>query len=369
MAALKQSDRVISIGLTVTTSLLERLSSIERPFSELEDLVLLSRDGVPPTLPSAFQWGPRLRTLHLTRTAIPTLPVILSLSTDLVDLQLHEVPDSGYVSPTEFANALSRKTHLQSLSLHFLSSSLPTNHNLLPPRPRKRVVLPALTCLKYQGTDTYLEDFVARIDAPCLRDIDIFVFGLSKGAPELGRFISRIKLWTSLKRVAILSSKHAISITVTQPEALTRLELKISCNILTVQLNYMFSFCNGLSTVLRRAEHLRICTTLPTTRQKYSYPKQWLELIRTFRRAKWVHVFGEISTNIVLALQIYEMRRETVLPALCKLCIRKPEPRPASFQDAVESLIYSRWLSGQFIAVEYERLWSNELRGTGTAFV
>jgi hypothetical protein len=54
MAALKHSDRVSSISLTVTGSLLEKLSAIERPFSELEDLVLLSRDRALLTLPSTF---------------------------------------------------------------------------------------------------------------------------------------------------------------------------------------------------------------------------------------------------------------------------------------------------------------------------
>ena len=54
LTALKQSDRVISISLTVTNSLLEKLSAIEKPFSELEDLVL-SRDGGLLTLPSAFR--------------------------------------------------------------------------------------------------------------------------------------------------------------------------------------------------------------------------------------------------------------------------------------------------------------------------
>ncbi|KAH9077555.1 hypothetical protein EDB83DRAFT_2548618, partial [Lactarius deliciosus] len=52
MAALEQSDRVSSINLTATKSLLEKLSVTERPFSELEDLILLSRDGVPLTFPS-----------------------------------------------------------------------------------------------------------------------------------------------------------------------------------------------------------------------------------------------------------------------------------------------------------------------------
>jgi hypothetical protein len=61
MAALKQSDRVGSISLTVTNSLLKNLSTISEPFPILEELVLLSRDNVQVTLPSAFRWGPRLR--------------------------------------------------------------------------------------------------------------------------------------------------------------------------------------------------------------------------------------------------------------------------------------------------------------------
>ncbi|KAH9052268.1 hypothetical protein EDB87DRAFT_536172 [Lactarius vividus] len=68
VAALKQSDRVSSISLTVTSSLLEKISTIERSFSELEVLVLVYRDNTQSALPSAssFRWGSRLRTLHLT---------------------------------------------------------------------------------------------------------------------------------------------------------------------------------------------------------------------------------------------------------------------------------------------------------------
>ncbi|KAI9457248.1 hypothetical protein BJY52DRAFT_1212649, partial [Lactarius psammicola] len=40
MAALKHTDRVVSINLTVTSSLLEKMGTIVEPFSELEDLVL-----------------------------------------------------------------------------------------------------------------------------------------------------------------------------------------------------------------------------------------------------------------------------------------------------------------------------------------
>ena len=64
--ALKQVDCVCSISLTVTNSLLENLTAITEPLSELEDLVLFSRDNMRLTLPTTFRWGPRLRTLHST---------------------------------------------------------------------------------------------------------------------------------------------------------------------------------------------------------------------------------------------------------------------------------------------------------------
>ncbi len=121
VAALKQSDRVSSISLTITSSLLAKFFSTEEPFSNLEDLVLLSQNPMGLVLPSAFKWGSRLRRLQSTGIALPSLPQLLSPSLDLVDLQLHEVPSIGYSSPEEFASALSGMTQLQSLSLHFLS--------------------------------------------------------------------------------------------------------------------------------------------------------------------------------------------------------------------------------------------------------
>jgi hypothetical protein len=99
IAALKQSHRVRSISLTVTTSLQHKLYVIKRLFWELEDLILLSRASVPPTLPSAFLWCPRLRRLHLTRISFPPLVQLLHFSRDIVDLQLHEA-----LSPLVFLN-------------------------------------------------------------------------------------------------------------------------------------------------------------------------------------------------------------------------------------------------------------------------
>jgi hypothetical protein len=188
MATLKQSDRVSSITLTVTGSLLKKLSTIETPFSRLEDLVLLSRDAVALTLPSTFRLGSRLRCLHSTRIAFPALLQLLYSSRNLVDLQLHDVLNPSHLSPDALTNALSVLTQLRSLSLHFLSTSSKYRH---PPSPsQERAVLPVLTCLNFRGISDYLEGLVAIIDAPRLEDIEITLFDDSIfGHPKLSKFI------------------------------------------------------------------------------------------------------------------------------------------------------------------------------------
>ena len=176
IAALKQSGRVSSISLTVTSSLLEKLSAISETFSELEELVLLSQENMQQTFPSTFLWGPRLRTVHSTGIAFPSLPLLLLPCQDLVDLQLHEIPSAGYFSPEAFTNALSGTPQLRSLTLHLLSFPRRRSLHRFPPLPGERIVLAALTHLKYRGTSKYLDSFVGRIDAPLLRNIEITLF-------------------------------------------------------------------------------------------------------------------------------------------------------------------------------------------------
>jgi hypothetical protein len=366
MTALKQSDRVSSICLTVTRSLLKKLSAIEGPFSALEDLVLRSRDSMRLTLPSAFQWGPRLRTLHLTRAVIPALPRILSHSTSLVDLQLHEIPNVRYCPPEAFARALSEMTQLRSLSLHFLSLRHGRNYLGLPPQPGKRVTLPALTCLKYRGSSEYLDSLVARIDAPRLRDIGVTLSSQPTfEVSQLGRLINHIEMPRSHRRGRILCSDRAISISFT--EARTRLELQVSCKLLTRQVSYMARICSGISAFLLGVEYLRICTTRSTSGQDDSDHAEWLDLIGFFSGVKWLHLAGDVSTDILLALQNRDMWRGTGLPSLRKVrVVRQPEPRSWPLQEAIVLFMHSRILSGRITRVE----WINELLGKGgTTFV
>ena len=364
VAALKQSGRVSSISLTVTKSLLEKLSIIERPFSELEELILLSRDSVQLTLPSTFLWGAHLRTLHFTRISLPALPQILYASRNLVDLQLHEVINTWHISPTTLVNVLSKMPQLQSLSLHFSSTA---NHVLSPLPSGDRITLPVLTRLNFRGINSYLEGLVARIDAPGLKDIEITffnkrIFDVSK----LGEFIDRMGIQKSNRRADILSSKHCISISLTQPGAPKFLKVHVLCKTLPGQVYSMAQICSHFSTFIIIVRDLCIDVRRPPSGRDGVHSGLWLDLIDPFIGVKWFHLAGNLSTNIIFALQPSEKWRKTMLPVLRKLCIREPEPYDASLRKAVVSFMYSRRLSGRFLEVEYERLWADKLLGTGT---
>ena len=262
IAALKQFDRVCSIGLTVTKSLLKQLSAISESLSQLEELSLLSPDTMDLTLPSTFWWGSRLRTLHSTRVAFPVLPQLLLPSQNLVDLQLQEVPSAGYFSPEAFKNALSGMTHLQILTLHFISLPSRRNYHGLPSPSGERIPLPTLTRFKYRGTSKYLDSLVSHIDSPRLGDIDITFFSQpTMDASQLGQFIERTEMQMLLTQTEVQISAHAISVLFTNSSASTYLQLQILCKQFDWQLSCMAQVCGQFSPFLFRVEGLSINKT------------------------------------------------------------------------------------------------------------
>ncbi|KAH8984737.1 hypothetical protein EDB92DRAFT_1950567 [Lactarius akahatsu] len=354
IAALKQSGRVSSIRLTVTSSLVGKLSAISEPFSELEELVLLSRNNMQLTLPGTFGRGPRLRTLHSTKIAFPSLPQLLSHSYDLVDIQLHEIPSAGYFSPESFANALSGMTNLRTLSLHFLSLPPRRNFLSLPPLSGERIVLPALTFLKYRGSSKYLDSLVARIDAPGLGDINITLFSQpTMDASQLGRFIERTGIQTPLSQAEVQTSGDAISISFTSSgtSSGTPLRLQISCKQLDWQLSSMAQVCDQFSPFLFRVNNVRINSTQSSSEQDDVDGGQWLGLIRAFGGATDFPVDGELTTAILCALGLVEESHTTVLPSLHHLHIENPRAMSEPSWDGLLSFITLRSRSGHPIQV------------------
>jgi hypothetical protein len=352
MAALNQSDRVHSISLTVTSSLLENLNAIKRPFSELQDFVLLSRDSPQVTLPSAFGWGTRLRRLHLTRIVFSALPLLLYSSRNLVDLKLHEVPNPWLFSPEALTDALCETAQLRSLSLHFLPT---TDHIGVTIPPQKRVVFPALTHLDFRGIAKYLGDFVARIDTPRLGDFEVTFFNEPiLDFSKLSEFIDRIEIQKSHRRADILSSERVISISLTQPGTPACLTFQLLCEPLAWQLSTMSRLCIPLSSLLIDVKDLHFSVMRQSREGDHDFDSErWLESITSFTGVKWFHITGNILIDIVRALQQPDRRHKTVLPSLQTLYLPQPGPRQARLREMVVSFMVLRRLSGHPIEVEY----------------
>jgi hypothetical protein len=179
LTALGHRNRVCKIDLFFTRELEEDIvifEALEEPFPELTDLKLHLTEIPDPIYPCSDQYlggTTHLRSLSLTGTPIPGLPNLLLSSTDLVDLRLMEIPISVFISPDEMVTALSALTRLQLLHLgpEFDEFHPDWESRRLPlPIP---TVLPSLIELRFEGIIEYLEDLMARIDAPLLDRLDI----------------------------------------------------------------------------------------------------------------------------------------------------------------------------------------------------
>jgi hypothetical protein len=91
------------------------------PFPKLTELRLFSDSKTLPVIPDSFLNGsaPRLRIFGLGGIPFPGLPKLLLSATHLVNLQLFNIPDSGYISPEAMAALLSASSSLRMLCLEF----------------------------------------------------------------------------------------------------------------------------------------------------------------------------------------------------------------------------------------------------------
>ena len=191
LAALEQRDRVRHIDLSVSGSLMAYLFAVmEEPFPALNHLLLSCTDRDKDqvfedededegedrlVIPSKFLGGsaPRLREISLFNIPFPTIPPILSSASDLVKLQLEDIPRTPFPSPEAMVACLAVLTRLEDISIEFQSELSTRRRNHLRPSPETWVVLPAVASISYTGDNAYLEDFVARINTPLLNLIDI----------------------------------------------------------------------------------------------------------------------------------------------------------------------------------------------------
>jgi hypothetical protein len=361
--ALGHSDRVCGIHLRtrITGSLPwdKVLAAMQVPFPALTGLLLLChRDETAPIIPDTFMGGsaPRLRYLKLDRIPFPGLPNLLLSATHLVNLDLSDISLSGYISPEGMATCLSGLTSLDHLtiSLEFYYS-----RSRRRPPPMTRSILPSLTWFWFKGAGEYLDDLVARIDAPRLSYL-FLTFPLDQmnfDTPHLVQFISRTPRFQEPNEAHVTLDLDAEVKLLCPSDAgdHARLCVQISYEDLEADLgpSSIAQVCAMCLPPLPTVENLRLGVFNESLYSELEWKEnvennQWLELLRPFTGVKNFYLSEEFQSDMASALQeLIGGRTTEVLPFLQNIFLARFEPS----QEAIEQFVAARRLSGHLIAV------------------
>ena len=362
VAVLGRGDRVNEISLyVVDSSPLQRiLGAMKEPFPELTHLLLRST-GAVPVLPDSFLGGsaPRLRFLCLMRISFPGLPKLLLSVTHLVSLRLDKITRSGYLSPDAMVTALSTLTSLRSFRLTFQSLQSRPDHASRSPLPTTRTVLPALTVFWFKGVSEYLDDFVARIDAPRLESLYLTFFNQTVfDTPQIVQFISRTPMLTALGQARVVFGTGAARVNIssrTSPNI--EIDVKIPCIELDWQVLYLeqvFTSCLPPLPTLEDLYIFRAPLSHPHWRDNIEITL-WPELLHSFSTVKNLYLSDEFATHIGPALQEFVGENTTeVLPTLQKIFLESLQPSDYGsglVQRYIGRLVATRQVNGRPIEV------------------
>jgi hypothetical protein len=362
IAALERNDRVYRFELSsLSSSELEHVTdsaAMQKPFPELTYLRLHKDVGPGPILTGSFLGGtaPRLRSLYFWGIPFPGLPNLLLSATHLVYLDLHDIPRSGYIPPEAMATGLSALTNLVSLCLEFrdprprpgLDGRRP------PPPPPTRSILPSLTIIDFRGASEYLEEILARIDAPRLNKLDIAFFNqIIFDTPQLSQFISRRPTLTVPEKGNISFKYRSIVVGfASQPSKYTALKVEILSRKSEWQLSSLEQVCTSLPR-LSTLEDLYIFEdgNYPPDWQDDVENTLWLDLLRSFVAVKNLYLSEEFVPRIAPALQELVGGRTTeVLPSLENILLDGFRPS-GPLHEGIEKFVAARLLTSQPVAV------------------
>jgi len=400
VAAFENSDRIREISLPVTMVYLfwGHLRN-KKSFQELEHLVLSeSRRFFSPTaLPYEFLGGPsprRLRNILLNGVHLPTLPQLLLSSRDLVSLHLgyYTLTCNGFISPEVLSTSLSATTRLEYLYIDchpptpgsYPPNPSPSAPHATPPctstslLPRKSqltsgnssplVVLSALTYFHFGFFIEYMENFVSRIHAPHLQNLDLSCKFSDQGVlnfPQLSQFISRTERLSSLPfRTSIsLDSAHSgtkgfFSIDhhfkfLPSPQEVSHMRFRC-VDMADWQASKVDHICAQLSPLASSVKQLKISAFyLPPNLKRKTDPAPWLQLLTPYNSVEEVEFCGKDAacTGIASALEqsTWEMAQE-LLPALRVLRIRGFHTWSIS-NGLITSFVAARQLAGRPIII------------------
>ena len=361
IAAVEHNDRICELELWLSSSsqMEEVFAAMQQPFPTLARLELQPIGKTVPIVPASFLGGsaPRLRSLCLGYISFPGLSKLLLSATNLVHLDLRNIPRSGYISPEAMVTSLSILTRLEDLCIGF--GSIHSRPDQKSRRPSTRTLLPVLTKLWLKGASEYLEDFIARIDAPRLDNLTTLFFNqLIFDTPTLAEFTSRTPKFRGHDEARVVFSYGYVSVIFPQTSDGT-LEMAILRKRSDWQLWSLTQICDSsFPQALLMVEHLYIQDRIPQIFwQDDIESSHWLELLHAFTAVKELYLSQELVPRIAPFLQELVGERVTeVLPALQALFLEEPLPS-GPVQEAIGKFVAARQLAGHPIAVS---CWKDE---------
>ena len=248
------------------------------------------------------------------------------------------------------ATCLAALPNLEHLRIEYESSRSrlsQTNPPLLT-----RAVLPTLTSFQFGGASMYLDDFIARIDAPALQTLLIDFTGPIFHIPQLYRFISRTER-PNLPTRAMVNFEVLTYIRLSPSDGFN---LTISCG---EGVSSMALVCQELSPFLSHVERLelygRYHSRHPNS-MNLDLP-QWPELFQPFIAVQSLCVSTQLVPLIAPALlELTVARVIEVFPELRILFLGSYQPY-SSAQEAIEPFIVVCQRSGRPIVVQR---WSSD---------
>ena len=355
---LEHSNRVCQMEfLCVSSSPKEKvLAAMHVPFPELTYLWLES--DVTAVVSDSFLGGsaPLLESFYLSRIPFPGLPKLFLSPTHLVNLQLLDIPHSGYIPPETLLTTLSVCTGLRYFTLEFQSPrSCPDQTSRLPPPPT-RTVLPFLTLLSFTGACEYLEDLIGGIDAPRLDNLFIRFFNdIIFDTPQLSQLISRTPTFESLKKVYVSFNDHVSGVMLSSLTSyIPSFTVDILCTPPDWQISSLEQLCSSLPSFSTLEDLYIFQNELNEPGWKDNIENAlWLGLLQPFTTVKNLYVSEKFAPRIEPALQELAGARTTeVLPALQNIFLEGLQPSGVA-HEGIQQFVSMRQLISHPIAVSH----------------
>jgi hypothetical protein len=293
----------------------------------------------------------------------PALPKFLLSATDLVYLTLFQMPHSGYISPEAIVTCLAVMASLKSLFINFLSPLSRPNRERRRPPPPIRTVLPALTHFHFQGVSEYLEDFMARIDAPLLDSIRVaFLPQLIFEIPQLAQFTRRTTGLQALNEMYMNFKIFGVDVGYSPPSDTDgKSRLRIICNELDWQLSSLTQVLTPFFPSTHTLEHLYMYETYSPPQWRDDIEnEQWLEFFEPFTFVQNLYLSKLVAPQVARALQeLVGSGMTEVLPTLHNIFLEEPQPSGPPLVEGIGKFVAARQLSDHPITVS---LWENRIR-------